>query len=183
MDLGVELVAKTEPVDRAEMSMKIVKGVLITTSKQTSKISYTIKNRSDESKLVLVEHPLREQWQLVQPAKADETTRSLHRFEVAVAPGKTETLTVVEEMPISEQVRLTSESADRVAIYLRAQTISEPVKAALAKIIEMKMQLATIDQDIAQREARLKQIGEEQERIRQNMEELDRERPVTKVRR
>jgi len=180
MDLGVEVVAKSEPSDQAQMSLKIVKGVLIVTSKQTARMSYTIKNRSDENKLVLVEHPVREQWKLVAPEKADETTRSMYRFAVAVAPGKTETLTVAEEMPVLQQVSLSSEALDQVAVYLRARTISDAVKAALAKVIEMKTQIAAIDRDIAQREARLKQIGEEQERIRQNMEQLDRESELYK---
>jgi len=173
MDLSVEVEKESRPTDRPDSSMKIVKGVLIITSKQNSKVAYIIKNRADEQRLVLIEHPQRQQWKLIEPEEAAETTRSMYRFEVAVAPGKTETLTVAEEMPVSEQVRLTSESVDRVAMYLRSQQISEKVKAALSKIVEMKTNISRIEQQIAQKQERLKQIGEEQERIRQNMEQLD----------
>jgi len=173
MDLGVEVVTKPEVTDRPETALKIVKGVLIVTSKQVSKISYTIKNRTDAARTVLVEHPLRDQWKLIEPDKAAETTRSLYRFEVAVAPDASEKLIVSEEMPISERVSLTSESLSRVAVYLRAQTISEAVKTVLAKVIEMKTGLATIERNIEVKQARLEQIGVEQERIRQNMEQLD----------
>jgi hypothetical protein len=173
MDLGVEVVTRPETTDRPETSIKIVKGVMIVTSKQVSKISYTIKNRTDAARTVLVEHPLRDQWKLIEPDKAAETTRSLYRFEVAVAPDASEKLIVSEEMPISERVSLTSESLSRVAVYLRAQTISEAVKTALAKVIDMKTGLATIERNIEVKQARLEQIGVEQERIRQNMEQLD----------
>ncbi|HUS79710.1 MAG TPA: DUF4139 domain-containing protein [Armatimonadota bacterium] len=180
MDLGVEVVRKSEATDRPEMSMKIVKGVLITTSKQVSKISYTVKNRTDEPRVVLIEHPMRDQWKLIEPAKADEETRSLYRFRVEVGPDKTETLTVSEEMPVVQRVYLTSEGLDQVAVYMRAQTISDSVKAALAKIVEMKTQIADIDRQIKEKEDRLTQIGTEQERIRQNMEQLDHDNDLYK---
>jgi hypothetical protein len=173
MDLGVEVVTRPETTDRPETSIKIVKGVMIVTSKQVSKISYTIKNRTDAARTVLVEHPLRDQWKLIEPAEAAETTRGLYRFEVAVAADASEKLIVSEELPISERVSLTSESLSRVAVYLRAQTISEAVKTALAKVIDMKTGLATIERNIEVKQARLEQIGVEQERIRQNMEQLD----------
>ncbi len=173
MDLGVEVVTKPEVTARPETAIKIVKGVLIITSKQVSKVSYTIKNNTDAARTVLVEHPLRDQWKLIEPDKAAETTRSLYRFEVAVAPDASEKLVVSEEMPISERVSLTSESLNRVAVYLRSRTISDAVKAALAKVVEMKTGIANIERDIEVKQARLEQIGVEQERIRQNMEQLD----------
>ncbi|MCD6361457.1 MAG: DUF4139 domain-containing protein, partial [Armatimonadetes bacterium] len=180
MDLGVEVVGRRETTSRPDTSMKIVKGVLIITSRRNSKISYTIKNRTDDERLILIEHPRRDQWKLIEPDEAAETTRSLYRFEVTVAPGKTEKLIVSEEMPISQRVLLASEGLDEVNTYLHSQTISEAVKAALAKVVEWKLQIAGIERDIAQREQRLEEIGEEQDRIRQNMKQLDHESDLYK---
>lgn len=172
-DLGLEVAAEQKRGTRLQEGMKIVRGVLSVTLKETSEVEYTIKSRSDEARTLLIEHPRREDWKLVEPAEAEETTRNLYRLRVEVPAGATETLTVREEHPLVEQVYLTSESLDRIAVYLRAQTISDEVKAALAKVIEMKRQIAAVDQQIADKEARLTQIGEEQDRIRQNMEQLD----------
>ncbi len=172
-DLGIEVSPEHKRGTRLQEGMKIVRGVLSVTLKETSEVEYTIKSRADEARTVLIEHPRREGWELVEPAEAEETTRTLYRLRVEVPAGETETLTVREEHPLVEQIALTSESLDRIAIYLRAQTISDEVKAALQKVIEMKRQIAAVDQQIADREARLTQIGEEQDRIRQNMEQLD----------
>ncbi len=173
MDLGVEVVQKNEATDRPSVSMKIVKGVLVMTSKQVSSVRYVVKNRTDDERVVLLEHPLRDQWKLIEPAKAEETTRSLYRFRLVVAANASEKLTVTEEMPVVQSVYLTSEGLEQVAVYMRSRTISDAMKAALAKIVEMKTGISGTDRQIADNEARLEQIEEEQARIRQNMEQLD----------
>jgi len=172
-DLGIEVSPEHKRGTRLQEGMKIVRGVLSVTLKETSEVEYTIKSRSDEARTVLIEHPRREDWKLVEPAEAEETTRNLYRLRVEVPAGETETLTVREEHPLVEQIALTSESLERIAVYLRAQTISDAVKAALERVIEMKRQIAAVDQQIADKEARPTQISEEQDRIRQNMEQLD----------
>jgi len=173
VDLGIEVAPEHKSGDRLQEGMKIVRGVLYITLKETSEVVYTIKSRSDEARTVLIEHPRRDDWKLVEPAEADETTRNLHRLRVEVAPGATEELAVREEHQLTERVVLTTESLDRIAIYLRAQTISDAVKQALAKIVEMKRAIAAVDQQIEEKNARLDEIVEEQDRIRQNMEQLD----------
>jgi len=180
MDLGVEVVRKSEPTDRPETIFKINKGVLIMTSKNVSKASYAVKNRTEQPRVVLIEHPMRERWKLVEPAKADEETRSLYRFRLAVAPNKSETLTVTEEMPVVERVILASEGLDKVVTYMRAQTISESVKSALGKLVQLRNAVADLDRQIKEKQDRLTQIGTEQERIRQNMEQLDHDNDLYK---
>ena len=46
--------------------------------------TYTIKNRALKERTVLLEHPIRGDWKLVDPKKPAETTRDLYRFQVKV---------------------------------------------------------------------------------------------------
>lgn len=172
-DLGLEVSPEQKGGDRLQEGMKIVRGVLYVTLKETAAVEYTIRSRADEARTVLIEHPRREDWELVEPAEAQETTRSLYRIEVEVPAGETVKQMVREQHQLTERVVLTSEAMDRIAIYVRAQNVPEAIKQALGRVVEMKQAIAAIDQQIADREARLEQIGEEQERIRQNMEQLD----------
>lgn len=172
-DLGLEVSPEQKGGDRLQEGMKIVRGVLYVTLKETAAVEYTIKSRADEARTLLLEHPRREDWELVEPAEAQETTRSLYRIEVEVPAGETVKQMVREQHQLTERVVLTSEAMDRIAIYVRAQNVPEAIKQALGRVVEMKQAIAAIDQQIADREARLEQIGEEQERIRQNMEQLD----------
>lgn len=172
-DLGLEVSPEQKGGDRLQEGMKIVRGVLYVTLKETAAVEYTIKSRADAARTVLLEHPRREDWELVEPAQAQETTRTLYRIEVEVPAGETVKQMVREQHQLTERVVLTSEAMDRIAIYVRAQNVPEAVKQALGRVVEMKQAIAALDQQIADREARLEQIGEEQERIRQNMEQLD----------
>lgn len=172
-DLGLEVSPEPKGGDRLQEGMKIVRGVLYVTLKETTAVEYTIKSRADEPRRLLIEHPRREDWELVEPAEAQETTRNLYRLAVEVPAGQTVKQMVRTEHRLTEQVVLTDEAMDRIAVYVRAQNVPEAVKQALGRVVEMKQAIAAIDQQIADREARLEQIGEEQERIRQNMEQLD----------
>jgi hypothetical protein len=65
------------------------------TIRQTRK--YTIRNRSPQDRLMVIEHPIRNNWKLVEPEKPRETTREVYRFDVPVAAGKTVEFDVSEE--------------------------------------------------------------------------------------
>jgi small nuclear ribonucleoprotein (snRNP)-like protein len=175
MDTAVEVSPESKGGDQIRQSVKIVNGVLIAQTTQTMEMEYTIRNNAEVARTVLIEHPRRSDWEIVEPAEPAETTRDLYRIEVEVAPNATEKLTVKMQQPLTERVALTSESIERVGYYMQWRELPADVKAALQRIIEMKQQIAGIDREIEVRQARLTQIGEEQDRIRQNMEQLDHE--------
>jgi len=174
VDLGVRVDSTSEDKsDALAVSLKIVEGLLTATSKQVAEKTYTIKNVATDDRLVVVEHPLRSGWKLLEPAKADERTEDLYRIHVPVAAGKSATLKTIEERPVSQTVWLKDTDTDDLGMFLRVREISEPMKAALTKLRDMRGAINAIDTQIEEREGRLEEIGEEQERIRQNMEQLD----------
>ena len=174
VDLGVRVDSTSEDKsDALAVSLKIFKGLLTTTSKQVAEKTYTIKNVATDDRLVVVEHPLRSGWKLLEPAKADERTEDLYRIHVPVAAGKSATLKTIEERPVSQTVWLKDTDTDDLGMFMRVREISEPMKAALTRLRDMRGAINAIDTQIEEREGRLEEIGEEQERIRQNMEQLD----------
>ena len=56
--------------------------------------------------------------------------------------------------------------------YLSERFISEKAKEALQKAMALKVKVATTKLEIAQREQRLKDIGEDQTRLRENLKAL-----------
>jgi hypothetical protein len=68
--------------------------------------TYTIKNRSTHDRQVMLEHPLRADWKLVEPKKPAEKTRELYRFLVSVPAGKNVAFDVVEEQTRVDNVAL-----------------------------------------------------------------------------
>ena len=85
---------------------KIVKGVLVLSLKSVSAKEYSFENKSDHDKTVVIEHPLRTGWNLVETPKPVETTNALYRFEQGVGKGKSERFTVKEENVQSQTISL-----------------------------------------------------------------------------
>src|SRR5215469_17986364 len=108
VDLGTEV----NPVPHSDngkiVQLKAVKGIVTTTTKVRESKSYTIKNRNDVERVVLIEHPVRNDFKLVSDTKPVETASDVYRFQLKVAPGKSEKQTVSEERTINSTVQLTS---------------------------------------------------------------------------
>jgi chromosome segregation ATPase len=61
-----------------------------------------------------------------------------------------------------------------ILFYTSAKAVSPSVKEALADVLERKRELARLAQERSRREDEIKVVGQEQDRIRQNMAQLDR---------
>lgn len=174
MDLEIEVTTESKSNPDQLLAAKIVKGLMTLSYKTRTETTYTIKNASIDKRTVIVEHAIRPDWTLVQPKEADEKTRLAYRFRVPVEAGKTSSLTVVEDFTRATLVTLSGRDANSTRLYLLRPELSDKLKAALQKLAQMQDELAALTLQRTQKEARIKEIGQEQERIRQNMRELDR---------
>jgi len=173
LDLGVE-VSRDQQDTRADiLSVKIVRGVLHQQIKQRRTNRYTLTNRDQRTRQVLIEQPFDGQWQLIEPAKA-ERTRNFYRFRVPVEAGKGATLQVVEERTLEERYALLESDENTLQILLRNAKASEAVQRALQAILNRRKQIADLQVAIRTQQERIQAIERDQERIRANMRELDR---------
>src|SRR5207244_107664 len=97
VDLGTEVDAKPSSDNGRITSVKAVKGVIHTTTKVRETKAYTVANRNDQERVLLIEHPVRHDFKLVEGAKPAETAADFYRFQVKCPAGKTVTETVTEE--------------------------------------------------------------------------------------
>ncbi len=88
--LRADLKTEVEPqsgAGRQELTaIRIRKGVLLATRHLTRKGPLTSATAMQEEKMVLIEHPFRSDWELLEPKEAAERTREVYRFEVEVRP-------------------------------------------------------------------------------------------------
>jgi hypothetical protein len=176
LDCEVEPVATSQPDEL--VSVRIVKGTLIVTRKYRREQTYNVENRSTKDRKVLVEHAHEADWTLVTPKEPTERTRDLYRFAMDVAAGKGQKLVVAEERQMDESVVLGNVPDDQIAVYLRARVVSDAVKEALQKLVDMKLALAQTMAERTRLETQVGEIHKEQERIRENMARLDRNSPL-----
>jgi hypothetical protein len=180
LDLDTEVAPESKGRPEELLSVKLVKGTMITARKYVRTTQYTVKNSGKTAKKVLIEYPFDPQWKLTVPAKPDEKTRNLYRFAVDAKSGEPAKLDVEEERTQHQQVALGNLDDNTIKYYLSAKVVSDKVKEALAEIVKRKQALQELAVKMQQLEQRIREIGEDQTRIRQNMAQLDRTSDVYK---
>jgi hypothetical protein len=152
--------------------VKAVKGILHTTTKVRETRTYTIVNRNDAERTVLIEHPVRNDFKLIDTDKPAETASDFYRFQLKVPAGKTEKQVVTEERLINESVQLTNLDDANIRIFLKNPATSPKVKDGLEKAMELRWAVARTQRDIAEMERQLKTITDDQVRLRANLKEM-----------
>lgn len=172
LDLKTEVEPQTGGGRNELLTVKIRKGTLIATRKASEEKTYNVRNRDQKRKIVLVEHPFRSDWDLVEPKEKPERTRDVYRFPVTVEPDKTAALAVREEKQFDERVQLINANNDIITYYVRAPKVSANVKDALQRAVQLRDKLGQTSAERGRREQRTNEITQEQGRIRENMAKL-----------
>jgi hypothetical protein len=174
VDLDVEVNPRMEQKPEEIVSVKIAKGTLVATRKYARTKVFEIKNSASKPVKLLVEHPREGGWNLVDPKQPAETTRDRYRFAVTSEPGKPAKLEVAEEQQGVQQVALTNLDDNTILFYVRAKATSPKVQEALEQVIAKKRAIEEIVRKKQEREREIQVVEQEQNRIRQNMAQLDR---------
>ena len=172
MDLDTEVEPLQGPTPETLVAVRVARGVLTYTNKQSRERIYNIKSRGTKPRTVLVEHPFAAEWTLVTPKDPLERARTVYRFAVPVAAGKSAKLSVLEERIVEQGVAVTSMQLSTIDFYVRSQVVSKAVKDALAKLVSLKQKLADTTSQRTRLEARVNEIEADQSRIRSNMDRL-----------
>ena len=135
--------------------------------------TYTIKNKDEEERTIIVEHPFVPGRELIHPAEFDEKTPSLYRFRVAVDAGTTGQLIVAEQQTTSETIAILNTRATNLVYYQRSAGIPEAVRQALGTAIGMKNRISQLEQQLHEKELALTKIQQGQGRLRENLKTVD----------
>ncbi|MFM8708242.1 MAG: hypothetical protein ACKOHK_09205 [Planctomycetia bacterium] len=174
VNLDVEVNPRMEQSPEEIVSVKIAKGTLVATRKFARRKVFEIKNAGTKAVKLLVEHPREGGWNLVDPKQPAETTRDRHRFTLVAEPGRPTKLEVAEERPDVQHVALSNLDDNLILFYSRAKVTSPAVKEALEQVIAKKQAVAEAVRAKQEKEREIQVVEQEQNRIRQNMAQLDR---------
>jgi hypothetical protein len=172
LDLKSEVEVLGDPSQQELVGVSIRKGTLLATRKLIEAKAYHVKNRDQKQKTVLIEHPFRPDWTLKEPAEAPERTRDLYRFPVIVEAGRSAVLRVREERQIQQAVRLADSGSEQIVYYIQGKQVSGSVRDALQKVVALRDRLGETVNQRTRLEQQVKDIAQEQARIRENMSKL-----------
>ena len=172
IDLGTEVHAVPHSDNGRITSVKVVKGILYTTTKVKDSKTYTVANRNDVDRVLLIEHPNRTDFKLTSKDQPWETARDVHRFKVTVPAGKTVPFTVSEEKDFGSQVVLTNSDDQSIRVVINQKVTSDKVKAALQRALELRGKMAASQRELQQQVRQLADITADQDRLRKNLKEM-----------
>jgi hypothetical protein len=180
LDLGTFVSTKSKTDRDPAFFVRVVNGVFQAHFHQTEKKTYTLVNQTDRPRIVYVEHPLRQGWVLSDetPAPASRTS-SFYRFRVELEPRKTVELNVVERLAVMDSYALSTITPREIELFVTKRYIDDRTRAALDNIIDIKARMVSSAARIEAAEKETEEIGEDQERLRKNIEAL-KDTPETK---
>jgi hypothetical protein len=177
IDLQMLVDATKNTSDQAIQSGHIVKGVLYVTRKYVSEQDYLADNKSDKDKTLIIEHPRRDGWSLVDTDKPLETTDTLYRFKGVVPAGKSTNLAVKEQMVQDETMEILPGDISQLDIYSRTGEIPKNVRDALAKAVDLRNKVTDTQRQMQNHDDQLSAITTDQSRIRDDMKATDKQTP------
>jgi hypothetical protein len=172
MDLALTIDAKSEPVPSRLTSVRISRGVMVQSTEERLRSTYSARNEDAEARTLVIEHPVRAGWTLGGTVKPDESTPAWHRFRVTIEPKTTVTFVVEETRANHTEFGVSSVTDDQVTVLVREKTLTGAQEAALREVIARKAAIAATVQEIGVRQRETNQIGTDQTRVRENMKSL-----------
>lgn len=173
LSFGIDLDVTVDNTKASQTSSivtaNLYKGALILSRRLVSTVEYAADNKSAKEKMLVIEHPIRSGWKLVDTQRPSETTPAVYRFKGAAPAGKVTTLAVKEELTQSESITMLSADLGQLTSYSRTGEIPQSVRDALAKAIRMRQAIVDVERDINAHAQQIAQITAEQNRIRENM--------------
>lgn len=169
VDLQLTVNVVSQPTNAHTGVVKLFHGVLRSETRNIVSTTYAAENKGEHEKTLIVEHPIRPGYTLVDTPKPIETTAALYRFQGKAPPHKVTVLTVKEEMLVSSEMGITGMDYTRLIAYSRLADLPRAVRDALAKAADMQQHIMEIDRQVGEHNQRLAQLATDQARIREDM--------------
>ncbi|MCH8271400.1 MAG: hypothetical protein IH985_09365 [Planctomycetes bacterium] len=174
VDLSVSAIVKNDGTSTIQ-GMKIVKGLLETTTRRIQTVTYAFANNDlERERTIIIEHAKVSGWDLVAPEEPAEETDALYRFEVTVKPDDDAALAVRLERVEHTMVALTSMNIETLRYHARRGKVSDKVMAAFREAARIQADINAAQRTISQFDAERDEISRDQSRVRLNMNSIDR---------
>ncbi len=173
VDLGTRVTTQFDSSRELVREIHVNRGTLTARLAMDETKTYTIRNVDQKAKTLIIEHSQRAGYKLLS-LKPAETTTNAYRFEVKLAADGTEKFPVAEERLYETATSISSMTPDALLAYVQNKALSEAARNQLQQILDAKRQIAELDGQIQQLDSDIKSAVNDQTRIRQNMESLNR---------
>jgi hypothetical protein len=172
VDLGTRITTAYDSKAQLVREIHASRGVLTARYSANETRTYTIRNVDAKAKTLIIEHPIRQQYNLLS-AKAAESTATAYRFEIKLAPASTQKFPVEEERVYSNTMVISNLSPGQATLFLENKTLSDAGRRALQQVIDARHQVADLDTQLKTIDSQINNLTRDQDRTRQNIGSLN----------
>ncbi len=173
VDLGTRITTKFDSSKNVVREIHASHGMLTSRYAMEEVRTFTIRNVDAKGKTLVIEHPQRPGYKLLEPAKATETTANANRFEVKLAASGTDTFVVREERVYDQTSSVTSMTPDTISVWLENKILSAAGRRQLEQIAAKKREIADKEAALRQADSSIADLTQDQTRVRANIQSLN----------
>jgi len=172
VDQAVRVTTESQHDTTHATSFTAAKGVMVLHHTQIAEITYVVHNAAADSRTVILEHPIRQNYVLDSDPKPEETTPTLYRYRVVAAPGETVHLHVGERRNSTVTYQLTNFNDSQLALILNQTNNSPAIMQALAPILDARRHVADMQSAVDKVNTHLTSLRSDEDRQRSNITAL-----------
>ncbi|MGA3237972.1 MAG: DUF4139 domain-containing protein [Bryobacteraceae bacterium] len=172
VDLGTRVTEAFGSKAAVIQEIRANRGTLSTKLAAEETRTYTARNVDHKAKTLIIEHPLRQGYSLLNQ-KPIEKTATAYRFEIEIPPDSTQAFAVSEERIYSQTFGVSSLTPDTLLTYIHNATLSDSGRRQLQRIADEKTQIAENDRALQDAAAQVTSLTSDEDRIRHNIESLN----------
>jgi hypothetical protein len=147
-------------------------GVIIAQQEERNQWVYRVRNEDTSARTLIVEHSIRPGWTLAPAPAAAETTATAARYRVPVAAKGEATLTISERR-VNDTRYSIDQVDDRLVTTITQRGIApDALRRALQPVLDKRAEVAGADRQVADLNGQITAIGQDQQRVRENMQVL-----------
>ena len=173
LDLGTLVTARVKENRAPTFLVRAINGLFQAHYYQINQKVYVVTNQTDKPRVVMIEHPLRQDWTLSdETQKPEDKTARFYRFRVRVGPHERVELPVTERRVLMETYALTNFTRQDLELFIARHYIDDGARATLEKIIDLRSRIAADETRVEAINSEVEEIGKDQERLRDNIKAL-----------
>ena len=173
VDLGTRITTKFDSSKNVVREIHYQRGMLTSKYAAEEVKTFTVKNVDPKAKTLIIEHPQRPGYTLLEPAKATETTADAYRFEIKLAASATQTFAIREERVYNNTLSVSNMTPEALASWIQNKALTPTGRRQLEQIAQKKHDIADNDAVLKQADSGIADLTQDQTRVRANIQSLN----------
>ncbi len=172
VDLGTRITEAFGNKNAIVREIHASRGIVTTKYAAEETRTYTLKNVDQKAKTLIIEHPLRQDYTLLNQKPAEKTATA-YRFEVPLAAGASQDFVVNEERVYSQSTQVVNIAPDILVTYLQNRSLTPAARQQLQRVADQQRLIAENNRSLQDTTTQMTSLNSDENRVRQNIQSLN----------